>query len=367
MIEVSRKRNEALYKENDELMKILAAQEQEHAAMNELFNKFAESETRFKKLQEDNKVLGEKNARLTADEADKNSRVQEYKVRQEEARVEYEQVSALVEAQAYTKAGIAKIAAELAAIEESVRRVQEMAKAEDGQSIEKRQQRKALEEEVGKAVKKLNEEMAKVYGNEITQVKFEPEGNLVEEMLSISNGIPLEALEQNLSAVFKNKKEELTEKDLAFDKLKEEIRQKTKEAEDLKKSNELIKADIRDRRTRLKEIIKKEDYAELYFLNETDDYETMLRRTVKAIVGLEKELAALEEEKKNRKNYYEALIAQRKKDKEEIKGLLNEYVDTMYMYMVKTTNDIDESHNLIHNISIQVQQAEGFECYELPI
>jgi len=358
MIEIRRKRNEILFKENDELLKILASQEQEHKEMNELFNKFNVNETNFKKLQEENKLLVDKRDRLITEEADKNSRVQEYRTRQEEAKVEYEKVKGIVETQAYSKTGIAKILSDIMVVEDTIRRLQKLVKNEDNQVIEKKQEKRELEGAINKTLKKLNTETVKVYGSESLQLKFDPDKTSLEEMLTTTNGLSLETLEQSQGLLYKQKQEELSNQGVSNNKLKEEIRQRSKEIEELKKSNELVKTDIANKRTKLKEMTQIDNDTESSYKNKLENGEGILRNEEKTLTELTNEVFVLDENCKKKKNYLDALIEQRKKDREEIRNIIYEFVNEIYEYKIEMEDDFDQLTTVIHNVNIQLQQSE---------
>eukprot|EP01022_Parablepharisma_sp_SALTPOND_P011841 TRINITY_DN1508_c0_g1_i1.p2 TRINITY_DN1508_c0_g1~~TRINITY_DN1508_c0_g1_i1.p2 ORF type:complete len:601 (+),score=122.16 TRINITY_DN1508_c0_g1_i1:2909-4711(+) len=357
LVDMRKKRNETLYKQNEELQGILAEQERNRPHLEELLNTCGYKETELKKLKEENKVLKGKEEKLKTEQEAKNSRIQEYKLRQEEVKVEYEKVKELVEKQTYSKAGIAKIVTEIGTIEENIKKLQATIREEEKKILERKQEKRELEDAITKTTKKLNVGLGKVYEEGNSQIKFDPERP--DQMLATSNGVSLEAFEENQAAVFRNKKEELAKQETLLAQLKEEIKQKSKENEESQKGNDSIKEDVAGKRRRLEEIVQAENEAEAMYKKELEKCEESFKKIAKEVEELSNESAALEDESQKRKGFLDALVEQRKKDKEETKKMVTEFVNEILEYKIEMADDFDQLATVIHNVNVQLQQAEN--------
>ena len=269
--------------------------------------------------------------------------------------MEYEKVKQVVDNQQYSKAGIVKIISETATIEENMRKAREVIREVDKKIMEKRQEKRELEDIITKSVKKLNAAYAKVYGENGPQMKFDPEKTQVGQMLVCSINT-LEQLEESQVSLLKMKKEELGKQEATLVQVKEEIKMKSRENEDSQKVNDQAKEEIAIKKKKLEEVSALEKETEEYYKKEIEKSEDIVRKTARSIEDLGKEVAALEDDSQKRKAFLDSLAEQRKKDRDETKKMVTDFVNEALGYKIEVTDDFDQIATAIHNANAQMQQ-----------
>jgi len=359
LFESQKSKTDILVKHNEELTKIINDQEVSRPKIAELQKTCADMENDIRKVSEENKIMKAKEEKLKIEKAAKDNRIQEYKTRFDEAKTDYNKVKEIVEKQQYTKAGIQKIISETISLEETIKKVNSLIKDEERKIAEKKQQKRELEEQTQKILRKVNASFIKIYGeNAGVALKFDTEKNVFNQMIVTGNGSPLEALDEMQVQTLKNRKEEICKNEQILGQLREEAKIKNKENDDSQKVNEIVRQEIEKTKKKLSEIIQTENENEGAFKKELDKNEESLRKVEKNVEELNKEIYNLEEENKKKKQFLEALNEQIKKDREETKNHVKDFTNEILQYKMEIGDEFDQLVTAIHNTNIQLQKAD---------
>ncbi len=253
--------------------------------------------------------------------------------------------------------------AEAAAIEEHAKSFREPLKEVDKRIMDKREERRELEDGIGRLIKKLNSDLARIFGNvPAPQLRFDPEKSSADQMLvcvSSSTNMSCEQLDESISATLKSKKEELARRESALAQTKDELKSRSRTAEDALKSNGFLTQQVMLKRKRLEEIAAAARETEETQRKELQKVEEALAKVTAATEDSGKEIAALQEQFQQRRAYQAALIEQRKKDGEETRQMAKEFATEVAGQKAEMAGFFDQFAGIIHNVNLQLRQQDN--------
>lgn len=286
----------------------------------------------------------------------RQTRVQEYKLRQEELKKEYDKINQIITNQTYSKDDITKAVKDTVSFEENTKKITDQIKDEEKKIGERKRENRDLVDFIAKTVKRLNEKYAKIYGEKPVQVIFDPEKDQLTLVLTCASS-PLEQLELQSKALAKTKKEELTQIENKVTQLKEEVKLKNKENELTFRENEQLLQDLNSKKKKMDDINEQERKSEDIFKKDIGKAEEMIRKVEGVIDELAKEVLNLTEELNKAKAQYQAVAIQRKKDKEDTDKIVDDFIKEAIECKLNMIKEYTKIPTILHNFNIELRQS----------